>query len=66
VQAGEVNGNTVSEVLQTMLLNNIKAKHIANRFIALDFGRGIAVVKTADGKIEPVQFDTTTLVKSAA
>nr|WP_294524461.1 hypothetical protein [uncultured Rhodopila sp.] len=61
VQARAVNGNTVSEVLTTILLNSIKAKHPASSIVALDFGRGVAVVKLADGKIEPVNFDTTTL-----
>jgi hypothetical protein len=61
VQARAVNGNTVSEVLTTILLNSIKAKHLGSSIVALDFGRGIAVVRTADGKIEPVNFDTTTL-----
>ena len=61
VQARAVNGNTVSEVLTTILLNSIKAKHPASKIVALDFGRGVAVVQLADGKIEPVNFDTTTL-----
>jgi hypothetical protein len=61
VQARAVNGNTVDEVLQTMLLNSIKLKHPASSIVALDFSRGIAVVKTVGGKIEPVRFDTTTL-----
>jgi len=61
VQARAVNGNTVSEVLTTMLLNNIKAKHPASRIVALDFGRGVAVVEQAGGKLAIVNFDTTTL-----
>lgn len=55
-------GQTVSEILQTMLLNSIKLRHPASKIVALDFNRGIAVVQLADGKISPVQFDTTTLV----
>jgi hypothetical protein len=61
VQSRAVNGNTVSEVLTTILLNSIKVKHPASKIVALDFGRGVAVVQLADGKIEPVNFDTTTL-----
>jgi hypothetical protein len=61
VQARAVNGNTVSEVLQTMLLNSIKLKHPASRIVALDFGRGTAVVQLTDGKMSAVSFDTTTL-----
>ena len=55
-------GQTVSEVLQTMLLNGIKNKHKASRIVALDFGRGIAVVELQGGRMTAVNFDTTTLV----
>lgn len=61
VQARAVNGNTVSEVLQTILLNSIKLKHPASKIVALDFGRGTAVVELTDGKMSVVPFDTTTL-----
>lgn len=61
VQARAVNGNTVSEVLQTILLNSIKLKHPASRIVALDFGRGVAVVELTDGKTDFIHFDTATL-----
>ena len=61
VQSRAVKGNTVSEVLTTILLNSIKLKHPASKIVALDFNRGVAVVQLTDGKIEPVNFDTTTL-----
>jgi hypothetical protein len=54
-------GQTVSEILTTMLLNNIKVKHPASRIVALDFGRGAAVVEKSGGGMEVVKFDTTTL-----
>jgi hypothetical protein len=54
-------GQTVYEILQTILLNSIKLKHPASRIVALDFNRGIAIVETAGGKIETVDFDTATL-----
>lgn len=54
-------GQTVSEILSTMLLNNIKLKHPASRIVALDFGRGAAVVATSSGGMEVVNFDATTL-----
>jgi hypothetical protein len=54
-------GQTVNEVLQTMLLNGIKNKHKASRIVALDFGRGIAVVELQAGGMTAVNFDTTTL-----
>ena len=61
VEARAVGGNTVYEVLQTMLLNNIKAKHPGNRIAALDFNRGIAIVEVPGGAMKAVNFDTTTL-----
>ena len=61
VQSRAVNGNTVSEVLQTMLLNGIKSKYPASRIVALDFGRGIAVIRLHSGGMRAVNFDTTTL-----
>jgi hypothetical protein len=61
VQARAVAGNTVYEVLQTILLNNIKAKHPGNRIAALDFNRGVAVVEMQGGAMKVVSFDTTTL-----
>ena len=61
VQARVINGNTVSEVLATILLNSVKLKHPANRIVAMDFGRGIVVVELADGRMAKVDFDTTTL-----
>jgi hypothetical protein len=54
-------GQTVYEILQTILLNSIKLKHPASRIVALDFNKGIAVVALTNGKVTPVQFDTTTL-----
>ncbi|HEY2616996.1 MAG TPA: hypothetical protein VGI78_06635 [Acetobacteraceae bacterium] len=54
-------GQTVTEILQTILLNSIKLKHPASKIVALDFNRGIAVVQLTDGKMSPVQFDATTL-----
>ncbi len=58
-------GQKVQEILQTMLLNNIKAKYPANRIVAMDFGRGVAVVELPSGESRTVNFDTTTLaVKS--
>ena len=54
-------GQTVSEILQTMLLNSIKLKHLGSQIVALDFNRGIAVVQTASGAIRAVNFNTRTL-----
>jgi hypothetical protein len=40
VLARAVNGNSVTEVLQVMLLNNIKIKHEASPIVALDWTQG--------------------------
>jgi len=44
-----------------MLLNNIKLKHPASQIVALDWGRGVAVVKSSRGAMRAVNFDPTTL-----
>jgi hypothetical protein len=54
-------GQNVPEILQTILLNSIKLKHPANRIVALDFGRGVAVVELPSKEMRTVQFDTRTL-----
>jgi len=54
-------GQTVSEILTTILLNNIKLRHLGSEIVALDFGRGIAVVRTPHHQMRTVNFDTTTL-----
>jgi hypothetical protein len=64
VQSRATAGNTVREVLETMLMNNIKLRHLANRIVALDFGRGAAVVETPEGRMRLVSFDKKTLVVS--
>lgn len=61
VEARAVRGNTVYEVLQTMVLNNVKAKHPVNQILALDFNRGKAVVEMPDRTMKIISFDTTTL-----
>jgi hypothetical protein len=58
-------GQKVDEILQTMLLNSIKLKYPANRIVALDFARGVAVVELPSKEMRMVEFDTRTLaVKS--
>jgi hypothetical protein len=54
-------GQTVYEILQTILLNSLQVKFPASRIDALDFNKGIATITTADGKKEEVNFDPTTL-----
>ncbi len=61
VQARAVGGNSVTEVLQVMLLNNIKIKHVASQIVALDWGQGVAVVQLPSGGMAVVRFDPGTL-----
>ena len=61
VQARAVGGNSVTEVLQVMLLNNIKIKHPASQIVAMDWARGVTVVKLPQGGMQAVHFDLATL-----
>jgi hypothetical protein len=54
-------GQTVSEILTTILLNSIKLKRRGSQIVALDFNRGSAIVRTPAGHTRSVGFDTTTL-----
>ena len=61
VKARATGGNSVTEILQVMLLNNIKIKHPASQIVAMDWGRGVAVVQLPRGGMRAVHFDPTTL-----
>ena len=54
-------GQTVHEILQTILLNSIKLKFPANKIVALDFPGGVAVVQLPSGEMRQVTFDPHTL-----
>jgi len=61
VQARATDGNSVTEVLQVMLLNNIKAKQPANQIVVMDWRKSVAVVEAAAGGMSVVHFDPKTL-----
>jgi hypothetical protein len=61
VEARLTGGNTVHGILETMLLNNLKARHPGSHIVALDFGRGTAVLESPNKQIHIVSFDTKTL-----
>src|SRR5271166_2856145 len=61
VKARAVGGNSITEVLQVMLLNNIKVKHEASQIVALDWAKGVAVVQLPNGGMAVVHFDPKTL-----
>ncbi len=61
VKARAVGGNSVTEVLQVMLLNNIKVKHEASLIVAMDWSKGVAVVRLPNGGMDVVNFDPQTL-----
>src|SRR5215831_21062819 len=59
VLARATGGNSVTEVLQVMLLNNIKATHPASQIVAMDWARGVAVADVPSGGMTVVHFDPT-------
>lgn len=61
VKSRAVGGNSVTEVLQVMLLNNIKIKHQASQIVAMDWNHGVAVVQLPSGGLAAVHFDPRTL-----
>jgi hypothetical protein len=61
VKARAVGGNSVTEVLQVMLLNNIKVKHEASLIVAMDWNNGVAVVQLPNDSMAVVHFDPRTL-----
>ena len=44
VASCDFDSNSVTEVLQVMLLNNIKIKHQASQIVAMDWAKGVAVL----------------------
>ena len=61
VHARATGGNSVTEVLQVMLLNNIKAKPPASQIVAMGWARGVAVVDVPASGMAVVHFDPATL-----
>jgi len=62
VKARLTDGQTVRGILETMLLNNISLLFAANRIVAVDFDKGVAVVAGANGEVKTFNFDVATLV----
>lgn len=56
VQARATGRNSVTELLQVMLLRNIKAKHPASEIVAMDWARGVAIVDVPTGGMVVVRF----------
>jgi hypothetical protein len=50
-------GNSIRGVLETILLNAIQARYPASRIVALDMGRGVAAIATAENQLRAVTFD---------
>ena len=53
---GQSRYNSVTEVLQVMLLNNIKIKHQASQIVAMDWAKGV-VVQLPNGNLEVVDLN---------
>lgn len=62
VKARLTDGNTVRDVLETMLLNEVSKLFATNRINAVDFEDGVAIVELPDGGVDTVYFTTATLV----
>jgi hypothetical protein len=65
VEARMTGGQTVRGILETMLLNNISQLFAANRVVAIDFDKGVAVVEGTNGQAKAFNFDVATLVVKA-
>lgn len=61
VEARLTGEHTVRGILETMLLNSISALFAANRVVAVDFDRGVAVVEGKNREIKAFASDVTTL-----
>ena len=50
-------GNTIRGVLETMLLNEIQVRWAGSRLVAVDMGRGVAVIGLPDNSMKAVTFN---------
>jgi hypothetical protein len=50
-------GNTIRGVLETMLLNSISQRFPGSRIVAVDMGRGVAVIQTSDNQLKALTFN---------
>jgi hypothetical protein len=55
-------GQTVGEILDTMLLNSVSKIFASGRVIATDFDKGIVVTEGTNGQLRWFNFDKATLV----
>lgn len=54
-RAGE--GNTPRGVLEVMLLNAMQTRFPASRIVAIDMGRGVAVIQTPEKQLKALTFN---------
>jgi hypothetical protein len=57
VQRRVTGGNTPRGVLETMLLNSMQERFPASRIVAIDMGRGVAVIQTAERQFKALTFN---------
>jgi len=50
-------GNTPRGVLETMLLNAMQQRFPASRIVAIDMGRGVAVIQTPEKQLKALTFN---------
>lgn len=56
-------GNTVRGVPETMLLNGIPVRNPGSRIVAVDMGRGVAVIQLANNQLQAPTFNDPTFNK---
>ena len=52
-----VDGNTPRGVLEVMLLNSMQQRFPASRIVAVDMGRGVAVIETPQKQLKALTFN---------
>ena len=57
VESRATGGNTPRGVLETMLLNAISARWPGSRIVAVDMGRGVAVIAQPDNQLKAIRFN---------
>jgi hypothetical protein len=55
-------GQTVTEILSTMLLNSVSKFFASGRVVAMDSNDGVVVTESASGQMRAFNFDPATLI----
>ena len=55
-------GQTVTEILDTLLLNSVSKIFASGRIVAADFNNGVVVTQGTNGQMRVFHFDPATLI----